>query len=183
MQACKEQGRGQESRKRFRDPPHNNSEGEFPDLKVPDTWVKKVIGTLLPRGWTAESAKMPQSGLQQVMRAAYKREAALAAVYVLGSFFQLLPGKPGQEWFIEAGALPNKQAQHFPPPVRVSSQILVGERDKVGSFTVRWLMDVEVLAAFGYPELSASTSFLGLKTRRTMLAPISDDSFIVSNAT
>ena len=161
----------QEFRKRARDPPHSHRSVKETDepVQVEEKWIQKVTGNLLPDGWTPGSAKMPQSGFDSVMRTALKPAAALAAIYVFGAFFQMLPGRVGQEWFVDAGSQPTKQPQPFLPPIRVSSQILVAKRDKDGRYSVRWLLDVEIMTAFGYPKQSVSTSFLGPKTRRSML--------------
>ena len=118
----------QEFRKRARDPPHSHRSVKETDepVQVEEKWIQKVTGNLLPDGWTPGSAKMPQSGFDSVMRTALKPAAALAAIYVFGAFFQMLPGRVGQEWFVDAGSQPTKQPQPFLPPISVHSARLFG---------------------------------------------------------
>ena len=168
----------QDQRKRFADPA-DRPESVINDLPE----VPLMTEHVLTPGWTLEQARLPIGDVKHLLAKAAKPTAALAAVYIFGSFFGSKSGHPGTNYFMDAGSMPSKVAQPriTLPQLKISSQVLVGRRDDAGRYSVRWLQDEEIIAAFGFPTRSPcpdsesgaptlSTCFLPLHSRRTVMA-------------
>ena len=126
-----------------------------------------LSGKLLPKDWKLENAPKLPSAIESILTKAHRPLACLTACHVMGCALMKENIPVGETLFINAGLLPNSLPSSGVPPLKMTSQILCGQKTAKNAWKGRLVLADELLGSLGYS--GVTTAYLTESSRGQLL--------------
>ena len=126
-----------------------------------------LSGKLLPKDWKLENAPELPSTIESILTKAQRPLACLTACHVMGCALMKENIPIGETLFINAGLLPNVLPSSGVPALKMTSQILCGQKTTKNAWKGRLVLADELLSSLGYSGIT--TAYLTESSRGQLL--------------